>query len=102
MVAYVYDYIHRINPVGMLGMVHVLEGTSSALATRAAESIARALLLPPAAFSYLTSHGSLDQEHVRFFERVVNDLPPDDQEAVVHVSRMVYRLYGDIFRSLPA
>jgi len=102
MVAYVYDYIHRINPVGMLGMVHVLEGTSSALATRAAESIARALTLPPAAFSYLTSHGSLDQEHLRFFERVVNDLPPDDQEAVVHVSRMVYRLYGDIFRSLPA
>jgi pyrroloquinoline quinone (PQQ) biosynthesis protein C len=102
MVAYVYDYIQRINPVGMLGMVHVLEGTSSALATRAAESIARALALPPGAFSYLTSHGSLDQEHVRFFERVVNDLPPDDQEAVVHVAGMVYRLYGDIFRSLPA
>jgi pyrroloquinoline quinone (PQQ) biosynthesis protein C len=102
MVAYVYDYIQRVNPVGMLGMVHVLEGTSSALATRAAEAIARALGLPPAAFTYLTSHGSLDREHVRFFERLVNELSAEDQDAVLHVSRMVYRLYGDIFRSLPA
>ena len=102
MVAYVYDYIHRVNPAGMLGMVHVLEGTSSALATRAAEAIARALALPPAAFTYLTSHGSLDREHVAFFERLVNDLPLADEEAVVHVSGMVYRLYADIFRSLPS
>ena len=41
MVAYVYDYIARIHPAGFLGMVHVLEGTSSALATRAAHAIAR-------------------------------------------------------------
>ncbi len=102
MVAYVYDYIARINPVGMLGMVHVLEGTSSAIATRAAHAIAATLPLPPTAFSYLTSHGSLDLEHVRFFADVVNDLPCVDQEAVVHVAKMVYRLYGDIFRALPA
>jgi pyrroloquinoline quinone (PQQ) biosynthesis protein C len=102
MVAYVYDYIARVNPAGMLGMVHVLEGTSSALATRAAQAIARALALPAEAFTYLSSHGSLDQEHVRFFEETVNALPRPDREAVVHVARMVYRLYGDIFRGLPA
>ena len=102
MVAYVYDYVARVNPAGFLGMVHVLEGTSSALATRAAHSIARALRLPPAAFRYLTSHGSLDQEHVRFYEHTVNGLGPDDREAVVHVARRVYGLYGDIFRGLPA
>jgi pyrroloquinoline quinone (PQQ) biosynthesis protein C len=102
LVAYVYDYIARVNPVGMLGMVHVLEGTSSALATRAAQSIARALALPATAFRYLSSHGSLDQEHVRFFEQTVNALEPADQEHVVHVARRVYRLYGDMFRELPA
>ena len=102
MVAYVYDYVARVHPAGFLGMVHVLEGTSSALATRAAHSIARALGLPPAAFRYLTSHGSLDQAHVRFFEHTVNRLGPDDREAVVHVARRVYGLYGDIFRGLPA
>jgi pyrroloquinoline quinone (PQQ) biosynthesis protein C len=102
MVAYVHDYVARVNPVGMFGMVHVLEGTSSALAARAAQAVAQALRLPPAAFTYLTSHGALDQEHVRFFEDTVNKLSEEDQQSVVHVARMVYRLYGDIFRSLPA
>jgi pyrroloquinoline quinone (PQQ) biosynthesis protein C len=102
MVAYVYDYIARVNPAGLLGMVHVLEGTSSALATRAADSIARTLKLPPAAFTYLTSHGTLDQEHVRFLETTVNGLPLADQDHVVHAARRVYGLYGDIFRGLPS
>ena len=102
MVAYVYDYIARINPAGMLGMVHVLEGTSSALATRAAQAIARALRLPHSAFTYLTSHGSLDQDHVEFFKGTIEGLTAEDRSSTVHVARMVYRLYGDIFRSLPA
>jgi pyrroloquinoline quinone (PQQ) biosynthesis protein C len=102
MVAYVYDYIARVNPAGLLGMVHVLEGTSTALATRAAESLARALALPATAFRYLSSHGSLDREHVRFFADTVNALAVADQEHVVHVARRIYRLYGDIFRGLPA
>ena len=102
MLAYVYDMIARRNPVGFFGMVHVLEGTSTALATDAAQVIRGALDLPPEAFTYLTSHGSLDQQHVRFFaglmDRVVDE---DDQAAVAHTATMVYRLYGDIFRSLP-
>jgi pyrroloquinoline quinone (PQQ) biosynthesis protein C len=102
MVEYVYDYIARFNPVGFFGMVHVLEGTSSALATRAAQALARSLALPPAALTYLASHGSLDQEHVKFFERTVNALDPADQRHVTHVARSVYRLYGDIFRGLPS
>jgi heme oxygenase-like protein len=102
LVAFVYDYIARVHPAGLLGMVHVLEGTSTALATRAAQSIARALELPSGAFTYLASHGSLDREHVRFFADTVNALPPADQEHVVHVASRVYRLYGDIFRELPA
>jgi pyrroloquinoline quinone (PQQ) biosynthesis protein C len=102
MVEYAYDYIARFNPVGFFGMVHVLEGTSSALATRAAQALAQALALPPAALTYLTSHGSLDQEHVGFFENLVNGLPHEDQEAVVEVAQNVYRLYADLFRGLPA
>jgi pyrroloquinoline quinone (PQQ) biosynthesis protein C len=102
MVAYVYDYIARVHPAGFFGMVHVLEGTSSALATRAAQSIARALGLPPCAFTYLASHGALDQEHVRFFADTVNAMTPEEQEHVVHVAKRVYRLYGDIFRGLPS
>ena len=102
MVAYVYDRIARHNPVSFFGMVNVLEGTSIALATRAASAIRGSLALPPTAFSYLNSHGSLDLEHMRFFEDLMNRLDADeDREAVVHTARVVYRLYGDMFRSLP-
>jgi hypothetical protein len=80
----------------------VLEGTSTALAINAAQVIRAALGLPPEAFTYLTSHGALDQEHVRFFASLMDRLDsPADQAAVTHVANMVYRLYGDIFRSLP-
>jgi len=102
MVAYVYDTIARCNPVGFFGMVQVLEGTSQALATRAAQVIRAELGLPAEAFTYLSSHGSLDQEHVRFFAGLMDRLEnAEDQDAVVHVAGMVYRLYGDVFRALP-
>jgi hypothetical protein len=82
-------------------MVHVLEGTSVTIATAAAQGLSRSLGLPPSAFSYLNSHGSLDLEHVRMFGLLMDGLDdPDDQAAVVHVARVMYRLYGNLFRSL--
>ena len=103
LVAYAYDYVARCNPVGFFGMVYVLEGTSQAIATGAAQSMRASLDLPPEAFTYLTSHGTLDQEHLRFFAGLMNRLEaPADREAVVHVARRIFRLYGDVFRELPA
>lgn len=103
MVAYAYHQIDRRNPVGLFGMVHVLEGTSAAIATTAADSMRTALGLPAAAFTYLTSHGSLDQQHVRTFEDLMNRLDDaDDRGAVVDCARTFYRLYADVFRFLPA
>ncbi|HEY9191481.1 MAG TPA: iron-containing redox enzyme family protein [Methyloversatilis sp.] len=102
MVAFAYDWIARKNPVGFFGMVHVLEGTSVSIATAAAGSIAQALRLPPAAFTYLNSHGTLDQEHVRLFAALMDGLDDEaDRLAVIHVARVMYRLYGDLFRALP-
>jgi len=101
MIAYAYDTVQRGNPVGFLGMVHVLEGTSTALATQAAGSLAKALQLPPKAFSYLSSHGALDVEHVAFFRDLVDRFDrPADRDAVIHASRRFYRLYGEIFAHL--
>jgi hypothetical protein len=83
-------------------MVHVLEGTSVALALSAAEQIQRRLGLPEAAFSYLRSHGTLDREHTAYFADLVNNIDdPDDQRAVIHGARVFYKLYGDVFRGLP-
>ncbi|TLS67887.1 iron-containing redox enzyme family protein [Mariprofundus erugo] len=102
MVSYAYDTVYRNNPVGFFGMVLVLEGTSVSLATHAAANIQQALNLPKAAFSYLNSHGSLDVGHVDFYEKLMNRLElEEDRQAVIHCARMMYRLYGDIFRSLP-
>ncbi len=102
MVAYAYDTIHRNNPAGFFGMVLVLEGTSVALATNAAGNIEQSLGLPKTAFSYLNSHGSLDVGHVDFYEKLMNKLDEEaDKQAVIHCAKMFYKLYGDIFRSLP-
>lgn len=101
MVAYAYDTVFRVNPLGFFGMVHVLEGTSIASADNAASAIQKALSLPDKAFSYLRSHGALDQEHVKFFQGLMDRIDePSAKQQIVHSARMFYRLYGDIFRSL--
>jgi len=101
MVSYAWDTIHRVNPIGFFGMVFVLEGTSIALATQAAESIKKKNNLGNEAFSYLNSHGSLDIEHVAFFENLMNKVTnQDDKEMIVHCAKVFYKLYGDIFRSI--
>ncbi len=101
MVSHAYDTIQRVNPIGFFGMVHVLEGTSVSLADSAADKIRESLSLPKKAFSYLYSHGSLDIEHVKFFEDLMNRLEDkQDQLQVIHSARTFYKLYADIFRSL--
>ena len=101
MVSYAYDTVRRVNPLGFFGMVHVLEGTSIRVADQAADVIRSTLNLPKKAFSYLYSHGSLDIEHVKFFESLMNRVEdPAEQAQIIHSAKAFYCLYGDIFRSL--
>jgi len=101
MVSYAYDAINRKSPLCFFGMVYVLEGTSIALADNAAKSISDELKLPPRAFSYLTSHGSLDIEHVQFFESLMNKITDKkEQQIIIDSANTFYYLYGDIFRAL--
>lgn len=103
MVAYAYDMIHRVNPVGFFGMVLVLEGTSTSVATQAGETLMQSLNLPKKAFSYLLSHGSLDISHVSFYESLVNQITDEnDQAMLIHSAKVFYKLYGDIFRTIEA
>lgn len=97
MVGYAYDTVMRRNPVGLFGMVYVLEGTSVSLATNVAEVLRHALDLPTKAFSYLTSHGALDIEHMGDFERLVNRLDSDaDRDAVVLGAQRFFPLYAKV------
>ena len=102
MVAYAYDLLNRGNPAAFFGMVFVLEGTSVALALQAADRIQQALALPNSAFSYLRSHGTLDQQHTRHLADLLERMTPADQADVLRSARAFYQLYADIFRTLPS
>ena len=101
MVAYAYDTVMRRNPVAFFGMVLVLEGTSVALALNAAAAIQESLALPNRAFTYLRSHGSLDQQHIGHLASIVDRLDrTQDLPSVVTCARAMYWLYGNVFRYL--
>ena len=102
MVSYAWDTIQRRDPVGFFGMVYVLEGTSVALATQAANTLQASLDLPKEAFTYLLSHGSIDQKHVQFLEGLMNRFEdPKDHATIVHCAKRFFYLYANIFRELP-
>jgi pyrroloquinoline quinone (PQQ) biosynthesis protein C len=101
MVSYAYDTVNRVNPLGFFGMVNVLEGTSIKIADLAAEKMQEVLAIPASAFSYLRSHGALDQEHIKFYENLMNKIEDgDEQSQIIHASKTFYYLYGNIFRDL--
>lgn len=101
MVECAYDRVGRGNPLSMFGMVYVLEGTSVAMASQGAAAIKARLGMPDEAFTYLTSHGALDLEHLRFFERLMDTIEdPEDQREIIRMARDMFRLFAELFRSI--
>jgi len=101
MVDHAYRRIENDNPVSFFGMVYVLESISVALARRGASAVAERLGLPPEAFTYLTSHGALDQEHMQFFARLVNHLDdPADRAAITAMAQDMFGLFGAMFAGI--
>lgn len=101
MIRHAYDRIENGNPVSFFGMVYVLESISVALAQNGASAVAASLGLPPEAFTYLTSHGALDQDHISFFADLVNGLAePEDKAAITEMAKDIFRLFGGVFASI--
>jgi len=103
MVAFVYYAVEFVNPYSMLGMVLVLEGTSVDIASAGADAVRKRLGMEGQAkgFTYLTSHGALDQDHIAFFENLVDQVEGEEnQRAVIDTANMVYRLWGEMFAKL--
>jgi len=101
MIAHAYESIRNGNPVSFFGMVYVLESVSVALASQGAGAVAEKLGLPPQAFTYLTSHGALDQDHLVFFANLVDGLQSDeDRAAIVQMAREMFALFGGMFAGL--
>ena len=102
LVAYNYDYIARKNPVGFLGMVYMLESTSTQIATKGADAVKASLNLDEKAFSYLYSHGVLDLDHMKFLEKTLNAITDeDDQNAIIEVARNTFILFANVMRAIP-
>lgn len=101
MVEHAYRSIEQGNAVSFFGMVYVLESVSVALARRGASAVATNLGLPPEALTYLTSHGTLDRDHLVFFARLVNALErEDDRAAITRMAREMFGLFGAVFASI--
>ncbi len=102
MVAHAYDVIENGNAAAFFGMVYVLEGTSVAMATNGASAVQSSLGLPKEAFSYLTSHGSLDLDHMKFFAGLMNSIEnTDDQAAILQMAKDMFGLFGGMFAAIP-
>lgn len=102
MVAYLYHQIDRKNPMALLGMIWVLEGTSVNVGGKIAELVQHKLNLPDTAMSYLTSHSTLDQDHIKLFASLVNKIDDKkDQQAIIDGANRVFSLYGQMLQSLP-
>lgn len=102
MVAYAYDYVSRVAPIGFFGMVFVLESVSIQLASLGADAVRGSLGLPQSAFTYLVSHGALDQDHIAFLKALLDGVEDTgDRAAITHMARRMFGLFGDVFRSIP-
>lgn len=104
LIGYMYFAIERVSPYAMLGMVFVLERTSTEIAGQAADAIARRFgMLPESGFTYLSSHGEIDRSHVGFLRDVLDATDaPEVQAVVIDTANMVYRLWGAMFADLVA
>ena len=101
MVDHAYRTIREGNPAAFFGMVYVLEGTSIALATNGASAVQATLGLPDSAFRYLTSHGAIDQDHMVFFEKLMNRIDDEgDRRAIIDMAKDIFRLFGGMFASI--
>lgn len=79
-----------------------LTGTGRPRRNAGADSIMQSLHLPQNAFSYLFSHGSLDIEHMKFFEQTVNKIEdPLDQSAIIEVAQNAFELFAQVLNAIP-
>jgi len=102
MVAYTYDTVTRGNPLSYFGILHVRQRTRAALAQRVADRIQAHLHLPDSACSHLRAGGALAAQRELHFAQLMDGITEArDQADVMHAAKMFYRLYEDVFRSLP-
>ena len=99
MIGFNYYASEHQNPAAVFGMIHVLEEVAASFASQAARKIAEAVGVPgPEGFTFLQSHGDMDQDHVAEFKELVEQVTdPADQQAIINASRVNYTMFGALF-----
>jgi hypothetical protein len=103
MLAYNYYTIDRVDPHYVIGMVYVLELMSSGYASNIAQSISRAIDHPMTrGFSFLDSHGTLDDDHLADLIGLIESIESQDLvEKVVDSVDMNFYLFRQVISDLP-
>ncbi|MGH1560335.1 iron-containing redox enzyme family protein [Caulobacter segnis] len=98
MTDYAYDYIRNANPMGFLRHGVRARGDQRAPGHPRRRGCGPNLNLGPECFSYLTSHGALDMEHLTFFEKLMNQVDdPADQAAIIEVAKAIFERFAGVF-----
>ena len=101
MIAFNYYASERIHPCSVLGMLYTLEVISSVYGGRVAESISRALAHDAArgGFKFLSSHATLDVDHMAKLNRLIKTIDdPVAQGAIVNSTKVNFHHFGQLFR----
>ena len=103
MLAYNYHAIDRVDPHYVIGMIYVLELMSAGYASNIAQSISRAIDHPVTrGFSFLDSHGTLDDDHLASLMKLIQSLEsPELVEKVVDSIDMNFYLLRQLISDLP-
>lgn len=100
MIGFNYHAAERVHPCSVLGMLYTLEVISSVYGGRVSDSIARAVgrSVEAGGFKFLSSHASMDLDHMAKLNRLVNTI--DDvgaQAAIVNSTRVNFYQFGLLF-----
>lgn len=100
MIAFNYYAADRVHPCSVLGMLYMLEVVSSVYGGRVADAIARNLGrdVDRGGFRFLSSHATMDVEHMAKLNRLVKTIgDADAQNAVVNSTRVNFHQFGQLF-----
>ena len=101
MIGFNYHVAERVHPCSVLGMLYMLEVVSSVYGGRVSDSIARAQgrTVDGGGFRFLSSHSSMDQDHVAKLNLLLKTIEdPAAQSAVVNATQVNFHQFGGLFR----
>jgi pyrroloquinoline quinone (PQQ) biosynthesis protein C len=100
MIAFNYFAAERVHPCSVLGMLYMLEVVSSVYGGRVASSIAASIGRDAdgPGFRFLTSHASMDVDHMAKLNRLVKTIAdPVAQASIVNATRVNFSQFGGMF-----